>query len=482
MKYRTIDLCAGIGGIRRGFEMTGNYKNVLSAEIDELACKTYEHLFGDNPRNDLTSSEFKEKVKQSKYDGLLAGFPCQTFSRVGLRLGFRDKTKGTIFFDIAEMIQQTQPKFVFLENVENLVRHDKGNTFQTIINILENELGYKVIGTDISAYGQVTYNPGDFIRNSKDFGIPQNRPRVYIIAFNRKYYGDHLRQIPNSLPTSRAEGNIYNHLADLLESGDILPKFFLSAGYLETLEKHKKRQSDKGYGFGMKIVNDPAIESPIASTLLATGGSGRERNLVLDPVNGVKYAGSTVVGKKTPINSKNIRTMTPREWGKLQGFVNYAFLNEDGTDAFSFPDLVSDVQKYKQFGNSVTIPVIETMASFISDCVDQMTSDFSTVEKRLYTMHGKHFLMCYKLYCAVGSSLREQTFLQWVDGYFAMGMDRLFTIQEFSAAINASYVRSIQILTQLTQIGFAEKTGRGQYMFTSRFVESVFDNNVGEIQ
>ena len=93
MIYKTIDLCAGIGGIRRGFEMTGSFQNVLSAEIDEAACKTYEHLFGENPKNDLTSEEFKQKVVGTEYDVLLAGFPCQTFSIAGKKLGFRDATK-----------------------------------------------------------------------------------------------------------------------------------------------------------------------------------------------------------------------------------------------------------------------------------------------------------------------------------------------------------------------------------------------------
>lgn len=93
MKYKTIDLCAGIGGIRKGFELTGEFENVLSAEIDDFACATYKHLFGDNPKNDLTSEEFKQKVVDTKYDVLLAGFPCQTFSRAGLQKGFRDTTR-----------------------------------------------------------------------------------------------------------------------------------------------------------------------------------------------------------------------------------------------------------------------------------------------------------------------------------------------------------------------------------------------------
>jgi DNA (cytosine-5)-methyltransferase 1 len=145
MQYKTIDLCAGIGGIRRGFELAGGFVNVAAAEIDELACKTYEHLFGDNPRNDVTSETFKSALVDLHYDILLAGFPCQSFSSVGLREGFRDATKGTIFFDIAQIIERTTPKVVFLENVENLVNHDKGNTFRTIIKTLEKDLNYKVI-------------------------------------------------------------------------------------------------------------------------------------------------------------------------------------------------------------------------------------------------------------------------------------------------------------------------------------------------
>ena len=140
MIFKTIDLCAGIGGIRRGFERTGYFQNVLSAEIDESACKTYEHLFGENPRKDLTSETFKEEIQSVEYDVLLAGFPCQAFSSVGLQMGFEDKIRGTIFFDIAKIIKATHPKAVFLENVGNLYSHNKGQTFKTIIETLENHL------------------------------------------------------------------------------------------------------------------------------------------------------------------------------------------------------------------------------------------------------------------------------------------------------------------------------------------------------
>jgi DNA (cytosine-5)-methyltransferase 1 len=118
MKLKTIDLCAGIGGIRRGFELAGGYRNIASAEIDEMACKTYEHLFHEDPRNDVTNEKFKKHLQTLHYDVLMAGFPCQAFSSVGLQHGFEDKTKGTIFFDIAKIIKMTRPKVVFLENAQ----------------------------------------------------------------------------------------------------------------------------------------------------------------------------------------------------------------------------------------------------------------------------------------------------------------------------------------------------------------------------
>lgn len=195
MIYKTIDLCAGIGGIRRGFELTGAFENVMSAEIDPYAAATYKHLFNEDPTNDLTSEDFKNKVDSIEYDVLLAGFPCQTFSRIGKQLGFRDTTRGTIFFDIADIISRTNPRAVFLENVENLVSHDHGNTIETIIKTLEDELGYRVIGVTIDENGNYEYSRSSFVRNTKDFGLPQNRPRAYIMAFSKKKYGNYIMHL-----------------------------------------------------------------------------------------------------------------------------------------------------------------------------------------------------------------------------------------------------------------------------------------------
>ena len=367
MKYKTIDLCAGIGGIRRGFELTGRFENVLSAEIDEYAAKTYEHLYGDNPLNDLTSEDFKQRVVDTDYDVLLAGFPCQSFSSVGKQLGFRDSTRGTIFFDIADIISRTNPKAIFLENVENLISHDKGRTIERIVEVLEDELQYRIIGVEVDDNGAYQYSSKSFVRNTKNFGLPQNRPRAYIMAFSKRHYGEAIKKLTFNLPDKNSK-SIFPNVSSVLEE-DVADHYYLASGYWETLKKHKNRQSNRGYGFGYRVVNEEGSNG-IASTILATGGSGKERNLVFQPKEGI--AGKIVKGKKTPLNSEGIRMMTPLEWGRLQGFVDYAFVDETGKDHFSFPSCLTNAQKYKQFGNSVSIPVIESMAYFMLSCFETL--------------------------------------------------------------------------------------------------------------
>lgn len=368
MPYKTIDLCAGIGGIRKGFELTGNFVNVMSAETDRYACTTYEHLYHENPFNDVTSYEFKRLVDETNYDILLAGFPCQSFSRAGLQEGFENPQKGSIFFHISEIIRLTRPTGFFLENVDHLFTHNKGCTFRLIIDVLEDQLNYKVIGVQRDGNGQKKYSASNFIRNSRNFGVPQNRPRVYIIGFDRERYGeDALNILPDLLPET-CEQPLYTNLHDVIEM-NAEPKYYLGSGYFDTLIRHRERQLQKGNGFGYRVVNANDIENPIANTLLATGGSGKERNLIFDPQEGI--GGMILPPKKTPLNDHGIRVMTPREWGKLQGFINYAFL-ENGIDTFSFPDDLPDQQKYKQFGNSVTIPVIKEMAAFINRCLQEL--------------------------------------------------------------------------------------------------------------
>ena len=393
MKYKTIDLCAGIGGIRRGFEKTGHFVNELSAEVDEYAARTYQHNFGDNPRADLTSMEFKNKVARCNYDILLAGFPCQPFSSQGNQDGFNDPTKGTIFFHIKQIIAKTRPKVVFLENVQNIVSHDKGNTMHVILDSLEKKLNYKVIGIELSESGNFIYKHSSFVRNTKEFGLPQNRPRAYFIAFDRNLYGDLLELIHNELPKTlpdklRNNQNLNKTVDDILENNvDI--HYYMSATYLETLEKHAIRQKKNGNGYGYCIVNAPERKARIANTILATGGSGKERNLIIQDTPNFDPEDPVIKKKKGGLNNKDIRIMTPTEWGRLQGFIDYGFVNPiTGADEFSFPENVPESQRYKQFGNSVSIPVIETMAEFIFDQLTILNTHYLEILKNVAIRDG----------------------------------------------------------------------------------------------
>lgn len=365
--YRTIDLCAGVGGIRKGFELTGQFRNILSAEIDKYACQTYEHLFNENPLNDITDENFKSQVERIEYDVLLAGFPCQTFSRAGNEQGFLDTTRGTIFFDIADIIRRTRPKAFLLENVDNLLSHDKGNTFKVILEVLIKDLNYKIIGAELQDDGTINFDRNNFLRNSKHFGLPQNRPRVFIMGFDNERYAPRLNLLNGrELPLSRERETIVSRLIDILEFG-AEPKYYLSEQYLETLENHRARHKSKKNGFGYEVLNLPNNEKEYSNALLATGGSGKERNLIFDPQP--EIYGMMVGSKQSPLNNKGIRVMTPYEWAKLQGFAGYAFLDEEGQDTFSFPEKLSNAQRYKQMGNSVTIPAIEEMALFMNRCL-----------------------------------------------------------------------------------------------------------------
>ncbi len=323
-QYKSIDLFAGIGGIRLGFEQTGKVNNVFSAEIDKYACQTYMENFGGNPAHDIT--QIKEKDLPD-FDLLLAGFPCQAFSIAGRRGGFED-TRGTLFFDVARIIKEKQPKAFLLENVKGLTHHDGGRTLKTILNVLSQELGYSIFTTTL---------------NAKEFGVPQKRERIYIVGFK----GDVDFKFPNPPKVEVA-------VQDILE--EIVPssKYYLSNRYLTTLKKHKARHKEKGNGFGYEII-DP---NGIANTIVV-GGMGKERNLIFDE-RLTDFTPKTHI--KGPINREYIRRMTPREWARLQGF----------PDDFKIP--VSDAQAYKQFGNSVCVPVINAIATLVVAKLDELAN------------------------------------------------------------------------------------------------------------
>ena len=289
-KYKGIDLFCGIGGFRLAMK-ENNVQCVFSSDIDKFARETYSANFYDVPVGDITRVDVSDIPS---FDILTAGFPCQPFSIAGKREGFKDLTRGTLFFDIADIISRTKPKAFLLENVEGILTHQKGKTFEIILETLVNELGYEVVGVEKTLFGKLQYNKDAFLRSAKDFGIPQRRLRTYIIGFRKDLLQDN-NFILEPLPKNRTDLKIYKNLNDLLEfQNDI--KYYVASGYLKTLERHKLKHSLKGNGFGFEVVNAPNIKNPIANTILATGGSGKERNLVYDPQD--KINGKIVKNKR----------------------------------------------------------------------------------------------------------------------------------------------------------------------------------------
>lgn len=315
--FTFIDLFAGIGGFRLALQNLGG-KCVFTSEWDKNAQKTYYANFGEVPFGDITKESTKSYIPKT-FDVLCAGFPCQAFSIAGKRGGFED-TRGTLFFDVAEIIRTRKPKAVFLENVKGLVSHDKGKTLDTILNVLRNDLGY--------------YVPDPQIINAKLFGVPQNRERIYIVGFR----GDlGIQDFTYPKPTDDTKT-----FADVKEENTVPTKYYLSTQYLQTLKDHKARHASKGNGFGYGIIADNAVANAIV-----VGGMGRERNLVIDD-RITDFTPTTKI--KGEVNREGIRKMTPREWARLQGF----------PDTFLIP--VADASAYKQFGNSVAVPAIQATA------------------------------------------------------------------------------------------------------------------------
>ena len=245
---------------------------MLSAEIDKYAAETYKLNFnGDDPLNDLTSPEFKDEAERVEWDVLLAGFPCQPFSSQGNKEGFEDPTKGTIFFHIKQIINRTRPKVVFLENVQNIVSHDRGRTIHVIIDSLEKKLNYKVIGVTYDDEGEFVIKHSKLVRNTKHFGLPQNRPRAFFIAFDRRLYNGLFEEIDDNLPTELwktiRNNPLLNRSLDQLIEPNVDIHYYMSATYLNTLINHRNRNQENGNGYGYCIVNDPNREQRTANTI-----------------------------------------------------------------------------------------------------------------------------------------------------------------------------------------------------------------------
>jgi len=315
--FTFIDLFAGIGGFRLALQDLGG-TCVFSSEWDKFSQKTYAANFGEVPYGDITLDETKAQIPE-KFDVLCAGFPCQAFSIAGKRGGFED-TRGTLFFDVAEIIKRHRPRTIFLENVKGLISHDRGRTLKTILKVLREDLNYFV--------------PEPQIINAKDFGVPQNRERIFIVGFDSEESATKF-EYPEPFNDSAS-------VEEVLEEQVVSAKYYLSTQYLKTLIEHKERHAQKGNGFGYEILALDGVANAVVC-----GGMGRERNLVVDD----RLTDFTPVTRiKGEVNREGIRKLTPREWARLQGF----------PDGYLIP--VSDASAYKQFGNSVAVPAIRETA------------------------------------------------------------------------------------------------------------------------
>ena len=330
-RLRSIDLFAGIGGIRLGFDQAfgDGIETVFVSEFDENAVKTYKANFADPEQvhGDITAIDADDVPG---FDICLAGFPCQAFSLAGRRQGFDDDFKGmsrgTLFFDVARICERHKPKVIFCENVKGLPMHRKGETFKVILGTLE-QMGYRTFSK---------------VLNSKDFGVPQNRERIYIVAFREDVAPEGF-----DFPAGAGEPKT---LADILDPAPVSSRYYLSDVYVETLRRHRARHEAKGHGFGYEIRPLDGIAGAIVC-----GGMGRERNLLIDHREHSMVPVTHIKGK---VNGEDIRKMTPREWARLQGYPE------------SFRLELADTHLYKQLGNSVTVPVIKAIAERVKGVLD----------------------------------------------------------------------------------------------------------------
>ncbi len=321
-RFTFIDLFAGIGGFRIAMQNLGG-KCVYSSEFDVKAQESYLANYGEMPFGDITKPTTKQYIPK-KFDVLCAGFPCQAFSLAGKRLGFKDETRGTLFFEIEDILRKHQPKAIFLENVKGLAIHDKGRTLKTILEHLD-DAGYDVVPPQIV--------------NAMDFGVPQHRERIYILGFKKSLHVD-INKF--KYPEPQTTGDNRPKFKDVMEKTVPSVKYYLSDVYVETLKRHRSRHEAAGHGFGYEIIDINGVANAIV-----VGGMGRERNLVIDK----RLTDFTpVTNIKGEVNRDGIRRMTPREWARLQGFPD------------DYRIVVADASAYKQFGNSVAIPAIQATA------------------------------------------------------------------------------------------------------------------------
>lgn len=314
--FKVIDLFAGLGGIRLGFEEQGG-ESVFSSEWDSAAQKTYQANFGEIPYGDITQIR---PAEIPAFDILLAGFPCQPFSQAGLRKGLAD-TRGTLFFDIAQIVAHHKPSVVFLENVKRFRTHDEGRTYQIVEKVLT-DLGYEVHSK---------------VLNAKDFGVPQNRQRIYIVAFRGKTNFE----FPEPLGQKTRLGDILEKKVDT--------KYTLSDKLWKGHQRRRKMHAKKGNGFGYSLFNHDSEYTNTISARYYKDGS------------------EILIEQK----GKNPRRLTPREAARLQGY----------PENYIIP--VSDGQAYKQFGNSVAVPVIKALAKRVVGEMKNMKVEQSSGNRKI---------------------------------------------------------------------------------------------------
>lgn len=319
LKYRTVSLFSGIGGFDLGFMYAG-FNIIWANDVEKYACETYKA----NVSKNIVCGDIRgEKNNIPDHDVLIGGFPCQPFSTLGKLEGFNDEERGTLFFEIKDIIKKHKTKVVVLENVKNIMNHNNGKTFKRIIHELES-LGY------VCFY---------HVFNSADYGVPQRRNRCYIVAFLGEFFNIINFEFPPKEPL-----NITTQ--DLLDE-DVPSKYFLSKKIIKTI-----------LGRGTKnYIVEPTIDLPISKTLTATMAKmhrASQDNYVTDDINYRKYCDSTKV---------NIRKLTPNECRKLQGFPS------------DWVQVVSDCQAYKQFGNAVTVNVSYALAKSLFKYIELNKKD-----------------------------------------------------------------------------------------------------------
>lgn len=335
-KFKFIDLFAGIGGIRYPFQELGGHC-VFTSEWDKFSKKTYAANFGEVPEGDITQIA---APKIPKHDLLLAGFPCQAFSQAGLKRGFSD-TRGTMFFEIQRILAYRRPKAFLLENVKQLRGHDRGNTLKTILKILEGK-EVPAIPDDIpmsddaraSLSAKLDYQVSFEVLNANNFGLPQNRERVYIVGFDRsKVPAAKQRNIAKEMLERLVEVRNKTPLKEILtDNCDVTEKYTISDRLLAGHERRLAGHKAKGNGFGYSVFGRDSWHTNTISARYYKDGS----EILIDQSD---------IGR-------NPRKLTPEECRKLQGF----------PDGFNL-GVVSDGQIYKQFGNSVSVPVIRAIAN-----------------------------------------------------------------------------------------------------------------------